>query len=212
MEPTIVSTSTGGISIAYDYSVYLERIATALEAIVESIQPTPVQDIVGAGVKEVTFNGPISVEGTPTITISAPDIFNGTTATASLVLNEFNTVTNIVLEYQGKGYINSPIYTITDNTGVKNTGTTVLEFFPNLFTTIANAAAHQNNINANIEKIAEASTTTGIRTYGSYDWIKPLEMISWYGQGFGPNSVSTSTVNQLANVISSLTNVVSKYE
>ena len=33
MEPTIVSTSTGSISIAYDYSPYLERIATSLESI-----------------------------------------------------------------------------------------------------------------------------------------------------------------------------------
>lgn len=36
MEPTIVTTSSGGISIAYDYSPYLERIASALETIAVS--------------------------------------------------------------------------------------------------------------------------------------------------------------------------------
>jgi hypothetical protein len=37
MEPTIVSTSTGSISIAYDYSIYLERIASSLESISTSL-------------------------------------------------------------------------------------------------------------------------------------------------------------------------------
>ena len=46
--PTIETTSTGGIALAYDYSPYYERIATALESIA-----TDVHTIVSSGV-EVT--------------------------------------------------------------------------------------------------------------------------------------------------------------
>jgi hypothetical protein len=62
------------------------------------------------------------------------------------------------------------------------------------------------------EQISIASTTTGVRTYGAYDWIKPLEMISWYSQGLGLNSISTASTIQLVNIINSLTNNVSKFE
>lgn len=73
-------------------------------------------------------------------------------------------------------------------------------------------ATANERIAASIEKIAEVSTTTGVRSYGAYDWIKPLEMISWYGQGLGPLSISTASISQLVSVISSLTNNVSKFE
>ena len=63
-----------------------------------------------------------------------------------------------------------------------------------------------------VENISTVSTTTGIRNYGAYDWIKPLEMISWYGQGLGLENVSTTSTNQLISIINGLTNSVSKFE
>jgi hypothetical protein len=117
MDPTIVSTGTGSIAIAYDYSGYLERIATALETIAGSSTSTNERLVVAV-----------------------------------------------------------------------------------------------EKINESLEKIVEVTTGTGIRTYGAYDWIKPLEMISWHGQGLGPMSVSTASISQLVTVINSLTNNVSKFE
>jgi hypothetical protein len=112
MEPTIVSTSTGSISIAYDYSPYLERIAASLETIA----------------------------------------FYSSTTNASL--------------------------------GV-----------------IAN----------HVETLVTISTTTGIRTEGAYGWIAPVEMISWYSQGFGLDTINTTGTNQLISIINSLTSSVSKF-
>ena len=43
--PTIETTSTGGIAIAYDYSPYYERIATSLESIA-----TDVHSVVTSGI------------------------------------------------------------------------------------------------------------------------------------------------------------------
>lgn len=42
---TIVTTSTGGIAVAFDYSPYLERIASALERIVELSTSTGIRTV-----------------------------------------------------------------------------------------------------------------------------------------------------------------------
>lgn len=86
---------------------------------------------------------------------------------------------------------------------------TAVEGIENLHNRIADSV---ENISESIGTISEISTTTGIRTNGAYDWTKPLEMVSWYGQGFGLTSVSTATTNQLVTIINSLTNNVSKFE
>jgi methyl-accepting chemotaxis protein len=127
MEPTIVSTSTGAIAIAFDYSPYLERIATSLETI-------------SSNSNRITVAVESIVVSLNTLTVSA------SSSTQSLK-------------------------TITD-----------------------------------------AATTTGLRSYNAYDWIKPLEMLSWYSQGYGISDYSNTETNRLISVINSLTNQISKFE
>jgi hypothetical protein len=73
-------------------------------------------------------------------------------------------------------------------------------------------ASSLESIAVSAKKIETLSTTTGIRSYSAYDWIKPLEMISWYGQEYGISSYSTTGTQKLVSIINSLTNQVSKFE
>jgi methyl-accepting chemotaxis protein len=127
MEPTIVSTSTGAIAIAFDYSPYLERIATSLETI-------------SSNSNRITVAVESIVVSLNTLTVSA------------------------------------------------------------------------NSSTQSLKTITEAATTTGLRSYNAYDWIKPLEMISWYTQGYGVTQYSSAETDRLLSVINSLTNRISKFE
>lgn len=73
-------------------------------------------------------------------------------------------------------------------------------------------ASSLESIAESAKKIEVLSTTTGIRSYSAYDWIKPVEMISWYGQEYGLTSYSTTGTETLISIINSLTNQVSKFE
>ena len=218
MEPTIVSTSTGSISIAYDYSPYLERIASSLETITQLITPTPTREKLGAGVSSVAFSVifPVTTLSTTTsirTVVSSPEIYNGTTATFSAtLLTEYigsswvRRVSNVAIINSGSGYLQPPSYTILEEESVLfTTSTTALEFSPNLFTAIA-------RISNVVDDLKTISTSTGLRTYNAYDWVKPLEMISWYSQGFGVTQYSSAETDRLLSVINSLTNRISKFE
>jgi hypothetical protein len=213
---TTVTTSTGGISAVYDYSSYLERIASSLETITQLITPTPTREKLGAGVLSVELNVPVTTLSTTTsirTVVSSPEIYNGTTATFSATLvTEYNgsswvrSVTDVVIINSGSGYLQPPTYTILEEESVLfTTSTTALEFSPNLFTAIA-------RISNVVDDLKTISTSTGFRTYNAYDWVKPLEMISWYGQEYGISSYSTTGTQTLISIINSLTNQVSKFE
>ncbi len=218
MEPTVVTTSSGAIAVAFDYSPYLERIASSLETITQLITPTPTREKLGAGVSSAVFNviTPVTTLSTATsirTVVSSPEIYNGTTATFSATLvTEYigsswvRSVSDVVIINSGSGYLQPPTYSILEEGSVLfTTSTTALEFSPNLFTAIA-------RISNVVDDLKSISTSTGFRTYNAYDWVKPLEMISWYSQGYGLTQYSTTETNRLVSVINSLTNQVSKFE
>jgi len=123
MNPTIAFTGTGDISIAYDYSIFLERIATSLETI-----------------------------ATATVSIS----------------NSLSTLEGLV----------------TATVSISNSLST-------------------------LEGLA---TSTGIRTESPYDWIMPTEVYSWYNQDLDLFTLSTSSVERLTAVISTVTNYMPKFQ
>jgi hypothetical protein len=99
MEPTIVSTGTGGISIAYDYSVYLERIATSLESISSSLST----------ISSLSTSTGVRVESSydwtrPTEIYSwynqNLDLFSASTATIERLVADINTVTSYMPKFQ----------------------------------------------------------------------------------------------------------------
>jgi hypothetical protein len=162
------------------------------------------------------LNVPVTTLSTTTsirTVVSSPEIYNGTTATFSATLvTEYNgsswirSVSNVAIINSGSGYLQQPSYTILEEGSVLfTTSTTALEFSPNLFTAIA-------RISNVVDDLKTISTSTGFRTYNAYDWVKPLEMISWYSQGYGISEYSSTQTNNLISVINSLTNQVSKFE
>lgn len=66
-------------------------------------------------------------------------------------------------------------------------------------------------IAAALETIAIASTTTGIRSVGPYDWVTPTEVYDWYNQNLSSLIASTSTINTLVSNISTITNNLPKF-
>jgi hypothetical protein len=62
-----------------------------------------------------------------------------------------------------------------------------------------------------LETIAAVSTTTGIRTLGAYDWLKPTEVYSWYNQDLSPLTVSSSTVNKIVVGVNTITTSLPKF-
>ena len=62
-----------------------------------------------------------------------------------------------------------------------------------------------------LETVAVASTSTGIRTVGAYDWTRPTEVYSWYNQNLSPIAASSATANTLVNEITTITNSMPKF-
>lgn len=62
-----------------------------------------------------------------------------------------------------------------------------------------------------LENIAVASTTTGIKSVGPYDWIKPTEIYDWYNQKLTALITSTATIETLVSNISTITNNVPRF-
>lgn len=62
-----------------------------------------------------------------------------------------------------------------------------------------------------LETLAVASTSTGIRTVGAYDWTRPTEVYSWYNQNLSPIAASSATANTLVNEITTITNSMPKF-
>ena len=154
MEPTIVSTSTGAIAIAYDYSPYLERIATSLETIA----------------------------------------FYSSTTNASLAISAENS-SEITLAVEAIGQITPSLNAIAD-------------LGPSI-EILADAAVQ---LAPPLQDLVVAATTTGIKTDPAYSWMMPMEMISWYGQGYGITDVDATITNQILSVVDQVISVVSKYK
>ena len=218
MEPTIVSTSSGAIAIAYDYSPYLERIATSLELITESLNRIPAVFTTGTGILTTGINTSTMREtsGTVIVSIEHPHIPNGVKPTFSVVTIPgstvtTNTVTSITILTPGTGYIHPPVVSITDNIGVVSTGTAILAKDISVFTQLVVSNQQLTELVDNVGILVTASTTTGIRTEAAYGWVAPVEMLSWYGQSLGLSTISTTGTNQLIGIINSLTSVVSKF-
>jgi hypothetical protein len=214
MEPTIVSTSTGAIAIAFDYSPYLERIATSLETIVGSLNRIPAVFTTGSGILTTGINTTTLrlTTGTVSVLIDDPHIPNGVKPTFTVGTTLEGTVTNITVITPGIGYIHPPIVSIIDSIGIVATGIGVLTTDISVLTKLKDLSISANSSTQSLKTITEAATTTGLRSYNAYDWIKPLEMISWYTQGYGVTQYSSAETDRLLSVINSLTNRISKFE
>jgi hypothetical protein len=155
MEPTIVSTSTGAIAIAFDYSPYLERIATSLETIAY-----------------------------------------------------YSSLTNAALEISA------------DNSNEITSAVQAIEAMGPAFSAIADLgpsieilAAAAVELAPPLQDLVVAATTTGIKTDPAYSWIAPVEMASWYGQGFGvTRDVDPNSTAALVQAIDDLVAVVPKFK
>ncbi len=62
-----------------------------------------------------------------------------------------------------------------------------------------------------LETIAVASTTTGIRHVGPYDWVAPTQIDDWYKQDLSSLISSTATINTLFSNINTITNNLPKF-
>lgn len=62
-----------------------------------------------------------------------------------------------------------------------------------------------------LERIATASTTTGVRMVGPYDWLKPTEVYSWYNQDLSLLRPSTATINTIVVDVTTITNELPKF-
>jgi hypothetical protein len=62
-----------------------------------------------------------------------------------------------------------------------------------------------------LETIAAASTGTGIRTIGPYDWLKPTEVYNWYNQDLSLLKPSTSTIDKIVTDVNTITNNMPKF-
>jgi hypothetical protein len=62
-----------------------------------------------------------------------------------------------------------------------------------------------------LETIATASTSTGIRMIGPYDWLKPTEVYSWYNQDLSTLRPSTDTINTIVSDVNTITNNLPKF-
>jgi hypothetical protein len=99
MEPTIVTTSSGGISIAYDYSTYLERIATSLESISSSLSAIETLST-GTGVRvdsAYDWTRPTEVYAWYNQNL---DLFALSTSTVARVTEAINTVTSYMPKFK----------------------------------------------------------------------------------------------------------------
>jgi hypothetical protein len=99
MEPTIVTTSSGGISIAYDYSTYLERIATSLESISSSL----------SAIESISTSTGVRVDSAYDWTRPTElytwynqnlDLFSLSTSTVERVIEAVNTVTSYMPKFK----------------------------------------------------------------------------------------------------------------
>ena len=99
MAPTIVTTGTGGISIAYDYSSYLERIATSLESISTSLST----------ISSLSTSTGVRVDSAYDWTRASEvyswynqnlDLFAISTSTVTRVTNAINTVTSYMPKFK----------------------------------------------------------------------------------------------------------------
>jgi hypothetical protein len=66
-------------------------------------------------------------------------------------------------------------------------------------------------IASSLERIAIASTTTGIRHVGPYDWVAPTEIYDWYRQDLSSLISSTATINTLFSNINTITNSLPRF-
>lgn len=99
MEPTIVSTSTGGISIAYDYSAYLERIATSLESISTSLSTISTLSTTTGVRVEAPYDWTRPTEMYSWYNQNL-DLFALSTSTVEKLTAVINTVTNYMPKFQ----------------------------------------------------------------------------------------------------------------
>ena len=99
MDPTIVTTSTGSIAIAYDYSVYLERIATSLESISSSLSTiTALSTSTGIRVESpYDWTRPTEVYSWYNQNL---DLFTLSTSTVERLTVAITTVTNFMPKFQ----------------------------------------------------------------------------------------------------------------
>lgn len=72
-------------------------------------------------------------------------------------------------------------------------------------------SSYLERIASALETIAVASTTTGIRSVGPYDWVAPTEIYDWYNQSLSSLIASTSTLNTMVSNISTITNNLPKF-
>jgi hypothetical protein len=155
MEPTIVTTSSGAIAIAFDYSPYLERIATSLETIAQ--------------------------------------YSSATSASLAISADNSNEITSAVQAIEAMG----PAFSA------------IAELGPSIETLAAAAV----ELAPPLQDLVVAATTTGIKTDPAYSWIKPVEMVSWYGQGYGvTKDVDPSATTTLIQVIDDLVAIVPKFK
>ena len=66
-------------------------------------------------------------------------------------------------------------------------------------------------IASSLERIVVASTTTGIRHVGPYDWVLPTEIYEWYRQDLSALISSTATINTLFSNINTITNNLPRF-
>lgn len=72
-------------------------------------------------------------------------------------------------------------------------------------------SSYFERIATSLEKIVELSTSTGIRTMGAYDWVRPTDTYSWYSQDQTTLVESTASVETLASNITNITNNFPKF-
>lgn len=98
MDPTVVSTSTGSIAIAYDYSPYLERIASSLESISTSL--SVIQTLAtSTGVRTESpfdWTRPTEIYSWYNQNLA---LFSASTATIERLASDISTITNVMPKF-----------------------------------------------------------------------------------------------------------------
>lgn len=66
-------------------------------------------------------------------------------------------------------------------------------------------------IAASLETIVNASLTSGVRTIGPYDWLKPTEVYTWYNQDLAVLRPSTGTIETIVTDVNTITSSLPKF-
>jgi hypothetical protein len=116
----------------------------------------------------------------------------------TVTVRSTNDVTNEFTDYPWE-------FTITEFTGSGGGGGGIA------VEEIVSSTNYLQRIAISLEKLTSASTSTGIRTIGPYDWLKATEVYSWYKQDLNLLRPSTATINTIVVDVNTITNNMPKF-